>query len=325
MQSHPPESPASPGSFAFWRAYMVTSRPYLSMISGASGLLGLALVGDLTVWHLVAGTSAFLPAYGFGQALTDVFQTDTDALSAPYRPLPRGVIRRRDVAIVSLAGLGCCVLILTLLNPAALPVGALIVAGLVSYSWFKRRWWAGPAWNGWIVALLPLMGALCGGGSIAETLARRGVRAAMVAAFFSYAVFVLVGYFKDITADRATGYRTLPVVFGWRPAAIVSMVLAAGAVAAWVWAWTELGAVANVAVTLLAGSGLLGLILAHGDLLRQRDERLAYRAVAWSARAHVHLQLALAAAADARLSLAALLGAAVFELMLPLRPDRSQI
>ena len=325
MQSHTPESPATPGSFAFWRAYLVTFRPYLSMLSGASGLLGLALVGDLTVWQLVAGTIAFLPAYGFGQALTDVFQTDTDALSAPYRPLPRGVIRRRDVAIVSLAGLGCSVLILTFFNPAALPVGALIVAGLVGYSWFKRRWWAGPAWNAWIVALLPLMGALCGGGSIAETLARRGVRAAMAAAFFSYTVFVLVGYFKDITADRATGYRTLPAVFGWRPATIVSMVLAAGAIATWLWAWTELGAVANFTVTLLAGSGLLGLVLAHGELLRQHDERLAYRAVAWSARSHVHLQLALAAAADVRLSLAALLGAAIFELMLPLRPDRSQI
>ena len=35
---------------------------------------------------------AFFVSYGFGQALTDCFQTDTDALSAPYRPLVRGLV-----------------------------------------------------------------------------------------------------------------------------------------------------------------------------------------------------------------------------------------
>ena len=33
--------------------------------------------------------------------------------------------------------------------------------------------------------------------------------------FFAYTNFVLVGYLKDITADRQTGYQTIPVVFGW--------------------------------------------------------------------------------------------------------------
>ncbi|MBM3297987.1 MAG: penicillin-binding protein 2, partial [Candidatus Aminicenantes bacterium] len=50
----------------------------------------------------------FLPlflSYGFGQALTDCFQTDTDSLSAPYRPLVRGTISRGQVLAVSLGGL----------------------------------------------------------------------------------------------------------------------------------------------------------------------------------------------------------------------------
>jgi hypothetical protein len=37
---------------------------------------------------------------------------------------------------------------------------------LASYSFFKRRWWAGPAWNAWVVALLPAIGLLCGGGAL---------------------------------------------------------------------------------------------------------------------------------------------------------------
>ena len=33
--------------------------------------------------------------------------------------------------------------------------------------------------------------------------------------FFSYASFVLIGYLKDIEADKATMYKTFPVVWGW--------------------------------------------------------------------------------------------------------------
>ena len=40
--------------------------------------------------------------------------------------------------------------------------------------------------------------------------------------FFGYANFVLTGYFKDIEADRATAYNTLPVVFGRIISSIVS-------------------------------------------------------------------------------------------------------
>ncbi len=105
---------------------------------------------------------AFVPlflSYGLGQALTDCFQTDTDALSAPYRPLVRGVVSKTQVLWVSLIGLTvrrshsrvpqslrfCC-------------SGSLRSLGLLTYTWFKRRWWGGPPWNSWIVACIPLMG-----------------------------------------------------------------------------------------------------------------------------------------------------------------------
>jgi 4-hydroxybenzoate polyprenyltransferase len=41
---------------------------------------------------------------------------------------------------------------------------------------------------------------------------------------------VLVGYFKDIEADRATGYNTLPVVYGKKWASFVSDILGISAV-----------------------------------------------------------------------------------------------
>jgi 4-hydroxybenzoate polyprenyltransferase len=52
----------------------------------------------------------------------------------------------------------------------------------------------------------------------------------LLTVFFAYANFVVMGYLKDISADRATGYRTLPVVFGWKATAFASDALAAAAI-----------------------------------------------------------------------------------------------
>jgi geranylgeranylglycerol-phosphate geranylgeranyltransferase len=201
-------------SLRFWRAFGVTMRPYLMFVSGASGLVGLALAEDLHGSVLLVAALPFFLSYGLGQAITDTFQTDTDALSSPYRPLVRGEITRAQVRAISFASLAIVALLLARLNPWTLLPAALAVAGVTAYTPFKRRWWAGPPWNSWVVALLPLMGALLGGGTPLEALARPGMWLAMGSVYFTYLVFVLLGYFKDVEADRATGYDTIVVHFG---------------------------------------------------------------------------------------------------------------
>jgi 1,4-dihydroxy-2-naphthoate octaprenyltransferase len=52
-----------------------------------------------------------------------------------------------------------------------------------------------------------------------------GILPAIALSFFAYTNFVLMGYLKDISADRATGYRTFPVVFGWNATVFVGDVL----------------------------------------------------------------------------------------------------
>jgi geranylgeranylglycerol-phosphate geranylgeranyltransferase len=209
-----PSLPFPVTSLRFWRAFGVTMRPYLLFVSGASGLVGLALAEALHGPMLLAAALPFFLTYGLGQAITDTFQTDTDALSSPYRPLVRGEITSVQVRIVSFASLALVALLLAWLNPWALLPAALAVAGVTAYTPFKRRWWAGPPWNSWVVALLPLIGVLLGGGTPAEALARVDVWLAMGSVYFTYLVFVLLGYFKDVEADRATGYDTMVVHFG---------------------------------------------------------------------------------------------------------------
>jgi len=80
------------GSVTFLKAMVITMRPYLLFLSGITGIAGVAAVpGAPTPTVLLVFVASFL-SYGFGQALTDCFQTDTDALSAPYRPLVRGTV-----------------------------------------------------------------------------------------------------------------------------------------------------------------------------------------------------------------------------------------
>jgi len=144
----------------FWKAYWITLRPYLFFISGAAGFFGIATNLQIPSYKMVLGFFAFFLTYGLGQALTDVFQTDTDSISSPYRPLVRGIISKKQVLGVSLTGLLICGSIFMFFNPWTVIPAVLGILGLILYTPFKRRWWGGPFWNSWIVATLPIIGKM---------------------------------------------------------------------------------------------------------------------------------------------------------------------
>ncbi len=185
---------------------------------------------------------------------------------------------------MSLGGLAAGMGLLTWLNPANFLLGVLAVAGLLTYTPLKRKWWGGPFWNSWIVALLPLMGRLIekGANPLHFIGASRGEGLAfttsVLAVFFGYANFVVMGYFKDISADRATGYRTLPVVLGWRCAAVWSDVIAVAFLAA-----ATAGVALSGPVTLPGAAALVsaaGLVLtAQVGIHRTRRESETHRPI----------------------------------------------
>lgn len=316
-------------SRGFLTSYVVTMRPYLLFISGAAGMVGVAFTDSLPASRAALAFVALFLSYGLGQALTDCFQTDTDSISAPYRPLVRGLVTRAQVFSVSLAGLTAVVLILAFLNPWILVPGFLAVAGLLTYTYLKRRWWGGPPWNAWIVALLPVMGRLVDGSCSFRELVRYGDARtpafcmSVVAVFAGYANFVVMGYFKDISADRETGYRTFPVVFGWRANAVYGDVtaLAAAGLTAWVVALTGGGIAAWTA--LAAGAALQ--LSAQVGVHRTRDERAVGTPIANGVRALVLFCVAVVLALKP--GWVAFAGAfyIAFEFALRLRPERGQV
>ena len=309
-------------SASFARAYFVTLRPYLCFVSGATGLVGLALTTSLSTVRLVVLGVVFFVAYGFGQALTDVTQLDTDAISAPYRPMVRGQIRPRDVLLVSVLGLGCCAIAFIAFNPAVALLAVVPVIGLATYTPMKRRFWAGPLWNSWIVAMLPFLGALSDGRGPSAVLAESATRSAIAAAFFGYMTFVLLGYLKDVDADRRTGYVTLPVRFGRRVTVGVSFVCALGALASSL-PLVARGASTAGAIVWFAGAAML--LYAHGMAWKVTRDADAHPAITMGLRGYVALELGVVLVLRPTLLLlvVAMLGA--FELALALRPCREQV
>jgi 4-hydroxybenzoate polyprenyltransferase len=191
-------------------------------VSGITGVLGMSFAGEIGLLKSLIIFKVTFLSYGFGQALTDCFQIDTDSLSSPYRPLTQGVVDKNHFLIVSVIGLFYCVSVLAFYNPLNIALGILAGIGLATYTTFKRKWWAGPFYNSWIVVVLFLMAYLAGTERVYLDFSNLIFAAAVLTVFFGYANFVLTGYFKDIEADGATNYNTLPVKFGRSISSIVS-------------------------------------------------------------------------------------------------------
>jgi 4-hydroxybenzoate polyprenyltransferase len=317
----------------FWKAYWITMRPYLLFVSGVAGMAGFAAGPETNLAATVSVFLVFFLSYGFGQALTDCFQTDTDSISSPYRPLVQGVISRKQVLFVSLGSLTIGCLALLLLNPRIIIPGLLCITGLTTYTYFKRRWWGGPFYNAWIVSLLPLIGFMAAAGtnsSIAAILRNNILMSIIISVFFSYANFVLMGYFKDISADRASGYNTFVVVYGWKKAATGSDVLAILSIAAT--GRAVLSALESETVAPLSWiaipiffAAVLVLILAQIGIHRTRDEKEAFRPIANVVRGFVLLHLSEICLLQPSCVVVAILFYLTFELTLKTRPEKGQV
>jgi 4-hydroxybenzoate polyprenyltransferase len=317
-------------SMVFWKSFWTTMRPYLIFVSGAAGLVGMVFIQTPDPARCILAFIPLFLSYGLGQALTDCFQMDTDALSSSYRPLIRGVISRKHVLAVSAAGLGAGILILAVLNPEILLLGLLAVAGLLGYTTLKRKWWGGPFWNSWIVALLPIMGRLVQKDSRLLSLFRLGTPAwpaffcAVFAVFFAYANFVLMGYFKDISADRATGYRTFPVVFGWRAGAWGSDLFALAAAVLTGLTLVSVPPIPAISIGVYVIAVLINLWAQIG-IHRTRDENRAHGPISGVVRAFILYATAIILGLKPHWILPMAVFYLWFEIALKLRPEEKQV
>lgn len=313
-----------PNNIRFYKAYLVQMRPYLLFVSGAAGLTGIAVAfaEGYPGWKAILAFIPFFFGYGFGQALTDCFQTDTDSISAPYRPLSKKIIGIPAVLTVSITGLISCGIILLYLNSQSFFLCLVSVFGLATYSYIKKHfWYAGPFYNAWIVALLPIMGYLAVSGNSITSLPPIVWSVALLS-FFSYSNFVLIGYLKDISADRSTGYRTFPVVFGWIKTVLAGDVIALASIISFLLIYKAGDAHILVAV-LAIGIIVFGQLYAH--FTRTRDEKTALLPILATVRGFILLQLTLVISFVPGWLIHSILFYLVFEVILLFRPSKYQV
>jgi UbiA prenyltransferase family len=104
-------------------------------------LAGAALAGGLhDVPALLLVGVAMVCLYTAGMYLNDVFDYASDCIRRPQRPLPLGLVSRREAAVVGAGLLALGSVLLLPLGPAAFASGVALVAVIVAYDlWHKTN------------------------------------------------------------------------------------------------------------------------------------------------------------------------------------------
>jgi 4-hydroxybenzoate polyprenyltransferase len=149
----------------------------------------------------------------------------------------------------------------------------------------------------------------------------------IVLVFFAYANFVLTGYFKDVSADRATGYNTLPVVFGGGVSTIVSDLIAAVICSSVFFTVKNSGIPlpGSIPALLMISAGMIACVISQIRLHTTRDEHHAHRAIVPVVHSYLLLLGGIAALQRPGWLVAILVMYAAFVFVLNNRPERSQI
>jgi 4-hydroxybenzoate polyprenyltransferase len=312
-------------SLDFTKAYITTMRPYLLFVSGITGIAGMAAGKNNDIVKLSLIFLASFLSYGFGQALTDCFQVDTDSISSPYRPLTQGKISKPQVLTISLIGLTLSISVFSYYNSINIVLGIVSGIGLATYTIIKRKWWGGPFYNSWIVGVLFII-AYSASGSLSSVSFSISLWAALSAVFWGYANFVLSGYFKDISADAATGYYTLPVKYGRKVAVIVSDLFAflALASAGILLYSSSLAAFPYAAFVFYLAGAILSLI-SQTRLHKVKTDDEAHSAISLTVHAYILLLSSVSLVYRPGWGIWLAVYYILFNVVLKLRPSKSQV
>lgn len=177
-------------------------------------LAGIALTGPL-----VCGTS---------QAVNDWFDRHVDAINEPKRPIPSGRVGGRWGLFIAIAWTVLSLVVAAITGKWVFIATVFGLACAWAYSAppfrFKTSGWIGPA-----VVALTYEGLSWFTGAAVMEGALPSARVLAVLALYSLGAhgIMTLNDFKAVEGDRATGLRSLPVVLGERPAAILASVVMA--------------------------------------------------------------------------------------------------
>jgi len=161
--------------------------------------------------------------------INDVFDLESDIVDSPGRPIPSGIVRRREAAFLSIALMAISVTLGVTTSPDTFILILSLLAIGVLYSVpparLKRLFFAPNICVALLGALTFLVGASIGPAYSASVV----FVGLLIFAYGTAAGFVKD--FKDVEGDSAVGIRTLPMIVGMERSARIAaacLVLAYG-------------------------------------------------------------------------------------------------
>lgn len=212
------------------RGLVELTRPGNAVTSGLLTFIGafVAGVGSVSTGLLLdaspeiraaAAVVATVLAVAAGNAINDYFDRDIDAINAPDRPIPRGAVSPAVALAFACVLFAAAVAFALLLPPLAIAIAVVNLLALIAYTeLFKGLPGVGNA----LVAYLGGSTFLFGGAAVGGALDAVGVLF-VLAAVATFAREVIKDV-EDADGDREEGLRTLPIVYGERPALVVAAV-----------------------------------------------------------------------------------------------------
>lgn len=193
------------------------SRTFLSNLATWAAVIGwCAADPDLGSWgRMLSLTVAVIALNGAMFIVNDLLDSEGDEVTAPYLPLPSGLLTRGQAWLAMVAGLVIAVVTVTLAATSggrlATAAGLLVLGILLSAAYSKVKDFG--VWGSITVALPQSMPAvvawvLAGGGPVGEALL---ALAYLLLASVSNNILAAL---RDVEKDPEAGYRTLAVRVG---------------------------------------------------------------------------------------------------------------
>ena len=275
----------------FLGAVLGALRIHFFALPAAAVLIGACSAPTPVVTPAVAFAAvAAALGWGAGQLLNDLLDVEADAIDAPGRAGPRGLLPVwPTLALIGVMALGITAVTVAV-HPQAFWL-AIIAAGLLLGYGPAKRWpVAGNIAHGALITTATVIGSAAASPSLPlSTVVARSLNLALLSGTWS-ALYLQANYEKDRRGDTAAGVLTLAHVLGLRQSALLRSIAAA----AWI-AWVAVTApLSNRPLLLLS---LVLVIVSSGYTALGNSETAALKGYRFAVHAAVVGLSALAAPA----------------------------